>query len=265
MKPFKLFVVLSLCPLLSFARDYQDYPDYNAEISYHRGHIVKNSNHLWVARIRSKGKKPESHRIHWQRVKLEKVDNWSRRTFYLAGAVVHYSDKHYFAKSLTFFRPGGWLGRRSWESFSHPAIGLDLPVVDWEESRQQLEGIDANFNGLRDDYEAYVIMKSPSERARNIGMRAGALYTSVINLIGTDVSEMTHEDAASMMNELINMRRCSRTLRRGNQNFQGFHPGFFNTTDRMLGSFQGQYKLYDLLGDHFRPTVEEDPCEQFDI
>ncbi|MBY5979980.1 hypothetical protein [Ferrimonas balearica] len=257
-----LLITLSMS-LPSVALDFEEYQAYEPEQRYYRGQVVSQHSHLWVSRFPSRNKEPKDHPFRWGKVEIEDVQDWRRNRFYPIGSVVEFRGDYYFAKDLTLFRPNSYFGRRHWQKFNHPAIGYDLPVIDREEAREDLHGIDRNRNGLRDDYEVYVIMNHPSQEMKDLGFEAGRLYTEVMSLIDKELYEISYASAESMMNRMLDMSACVRLKVRAGQSKHGFHSAFYNTKDRILSDFRSQYKLHDILGDNFLATVSDTPCEEF--
>ncbi|MBY6017372.1 hypothetical protein KUW04_06215 [Halomonas denitrificans] len=258
-----LLLITLLASLSSMAKDFEDYRTYKPERRYYRGQVVSQHSHLWVSRFPSRNKEPKDHPFRWGKVEIEEVQDWRRNRFYPIGSVVQFDGLYYFAKNLTLFRPNSYFGRRHWQKFTHPAIGYDLPVIDREEAREDLHGIDRNLNGLRDDYEVYVIMNHPSQEMKDLGFEAGRLYTEVMSLIDKELYEISYANAESMMNRMLDMDECISSKRQSGQTEDGFSAAFYNTKDRILADFRSQFKLHDILGDNFPAKISDNPCGEF--
>ncbi|WP_394147513.1 hypothetical protein [Shewanella atlantica] len=246
----------------SWALDYQDYEKFNSDRRYKRGEVVTYSNRIWVSVLPSSNVEPlKSHR-RWARVALTGIDEWRSGQFYFLGDTVSIEQKFYFVKRLGFSKPGSYFGQYQWEEFTHPAIGYELPILNQDDALSTIDGVDSNFDGVRDDYEIYVVMGHTDPVLRSLGFKAGKVYQRLLNLASMDISELSFESAALLTDSLVAIRVCVRQKIRSEDNFFGYQHKYLNTTERFEAYYRAQSMLYELLGDEYEPKVSDMPCHQ---
>lgn len=261
------FRFLSLFFLLAFsaqtsALDYQDYEKFNGDRKYKRSEIVTHSHRIWVSVLPSSNVEPSDSRWIWSPVALTGIKEWRPGQLYLVGDSVAIEQKFYFIKRLGFSKPGSHFGKYHWEEFTHPAIGYELPMYHEDEGSKTIDGVDSNFDGVRDDYEVFVVMKHTDPVLRMLGFKAGKIYQLLLNLASMELSEVSIEDAALLTDYLVAMRVCVRQKMRYQESFTGYLHRYLNTTERFEAYYSAQNMLYELLGDEYQPKVSDTPCQQ---
>ncbi|WP_156897036.1 hypothetical protein [Ferrimonas kyonanensis] len=257
-----LYLALMIFSISSYALDFSEYDPYSFNENYRRGEIVSESNHLWVARLPGRGHPPAKSRFHWVRVDIGHPEPWRSGRFYVLGKVVSFGNQFYLAKGVGFAQPDSGRDCCQWQVFTHPGIGTDLPLVDSDDAKQGLEGIDSNFNGIRDDYEVAVVMESPSEAVRQAGLGAASAYKQMVSMATSADSEVTPVAAAELVDELLTVSACFRSLAGEHQGVSGFQHRYFNTFERMEAYLEAESRLYQALGDDYQPVLVDLPCQQ---
>ncbi|ABV36361.1 hypothetical protein Ssed_1750 [Shewanella sediminis HAW-EB3] len=144
-------------------------------------------------------------------------------------------------------------------------------IITEKSGLQPLEGIDSNHNGVRDDFEVFITKHYTDPMLRQLGYSAGRIYKSLLALATTqkspkqaeaDFNEMSVENAAFLCDLLVALRVCVRRESRTRVDFYGYQYKYFNTLERLETFYLAQNRLYELLGDNYKPTVSNSPCLQ---
>jgi len=245
-----------------YALDYQDYEKFNGDRRYKRSEIVAHSHRIWVSVLPSSNIEPSDSRWIWSPVALTGIKEWQPGQLYLLGDSVAIERKFYFVKRLGFSKPGSHFSKYQWEEFTHPAIGYGLPILYQDDTSKTIDGVDSNFDGVRDDYEVFVVMKHTDPVLRMLGFKAGKIYQKLLNLASMDISEVSIDDAALLADYLVAMQVCVRQKIRSQESFIGYQYKYLNTTERFAAYYSAQNMLYELLGDEYEPKVSDMPCQQ---
>lgn len=255
-----LFASLIFIVMKSYAVNFNDINTYNNELRYHRGDYIRYLNYIWVANSSSIGKPPSAISKVWTHIPLINIQEAKLSGHYKIGQAVTHLDRYYFAIKQTKFKLNDRHFERNWVEFSHPAIGYDLPMI--ESLPDNLMGIDINKNGLRDDYEIYVLMNFSSLQLRNLGLAAGRLYNQVLMLSNMPNLFKTEQDLKVFMNKLVASRICQKKLKLKYPDFTGFQHKYINSPSRIKGYYGGQKVLHTQLGDEYEAVIIDDSCLQ---
>ncbi|QFU23719.1 hypothetical protein FM038_017105 [Shewanella eurypsychrophilus] len=257
-----LFFLLLAFSSHTLALDYQDYDKFERDRRYKRSEIVTHSNRIWVSVLPNSNVEPSDSRWIWSQITLTGIKKWQPGKLYLLGDSVVIEQKFYFIKRLGFSKPESHFGQYQWEEFTHPAIGYELPILYQDNTSNTIDGVDSNFDGVRDDYEIFVVMKHTDPVLRMLGFKAGKIYQLLLNLASVDISEVSFESAALLTDYLVAMRVCVRQKIHSQNNFFGYQHKYINTTERFEAYYRAHNMLYELLGDEYEPKVSEMPCQQ---
>ncbi|MBY5992221.1 hypothetical protein [Ferrimonas balearica] len=254
-----LLAVLFSASTALWAQPFDAFPEWDNETRYKRGTVVQHLSHLWVARLPNAGRPPHEYPL-WARAELVDLPEWQERRWYPLGATVIYEGTPYLARQVTRHHPDHPAGTKKWIPFDHPALGYDLPVIDETQAQATLLGVDSNDNGIRDDYEVFVVM-SYTGKTRDMGLLAGRSYQLALKAEQGVAASWPESEVVAIVDTLANLIPCKRELRRQDGEFQGFEFKQFNTVDRFMAHRRSQQILYDLLGEGYRPTFDnQDPC-----
>ncbi|GIU13625.1 hypothetical protein [Shewanella sp. MBTL60-007] len=257
----KITALLLTFPCIVFALDYAEYPKFDSAQYYKRGDIVSYQNYIWVSRLPSVNQIPTKNSWRWSQVALSNIDEWHFGQFYPLGNAVIYQDKFYFVKKLGFGRPDTNRSSYQWEEFSHPAIGYALPDVDYDNANLTVDGVDSNLNGIRDDYEIFVVMEHTDPMLRHLGLQAAQLYRKLFDIAQIDISEISIQEVAQLTDQLVSLRVCNRQNIRNWEGFNGYQHKYVNTQERFQEFLMAQKLLYEVLGDDYEPQVPREPCK----
>ncbi|WP_299803367.1 hypothetical protein [uncultured Shewanella sp.] len=257
----KVTALLLTFPCIVFALDYAEYPTFDSVLYYKRGDTVAYQNHIWVSRFPSVNRMPTKNSWWWNQVALTNIEQWHYGQFYPLGNAVSYQGKFYFAKKLGFGRPDSNTGGHQWQDFSHPAIGYALPELDYENANLSVDGVDSNFNGIRDDYEIFVVMEHTDPMLRHLGLQAAKLYRKLFDMAQIDNGEISIQEVAMLTDQLVSLRVCNRQNIRSREGFNGYQHKYVNTQERFQEFLMAQKLLYEVLGDDYEPQVPREPCK----
>ncbi len=254
-----LLAVLLLAPSVLWAQPFDAFPEWDSETRYQPGVIVRHLSHLWVASQPNQAQAPHDH-AHWVRAKLVGVPQWQSGQRYVVGDTVTYKGTHYFARQMARQSPDHPSASQHWVAFEHPAMGYDLPVIDDATAEATLLGVDSNQNGIRDDYEVFVVM-TYSGATREIGLAAGKSYLMTLMANESAVASWSKEKAAKLFDVMVNLISCKYEIRNQDPTFTGFKHKYFNSLERFMTDRRHQNVLLDVLGEDYQPVFnDEDPC-----
>ncbi|PKG56136.1 hypothetical protein [Shewanella sp. GutDb-MelDb] len=257
----RILVLLLTFPIFAFALDYAEYPRFDSTQSYRRGDIVSYHNHLWVSKLPSVNHEPAKNSWKWGQVALTNIDEWRYGHLYFLGNAVSHQKKFYFVRKFGFAKPETNRGGYQWEAFSHPAIGYELPDIDYESANLAVDGVDSNFNGIRDDYEIFVVMEHTDPVLRHLGLQAAQLYRKLFAIARVDIDETSIQELALLTDQLVSLRVCNRQNIRTENGFNGYQHKYVNTPERFEEFLMAQKLLYEVLGDDYEPKVPSEPCK----
>ncbi|WP_427982721.1 hypothetical protein, partial [Agarivorans sp.] len=142
------------------------------------------------------------------------------------------------------------------------SAGYKLPEYDHETANNSIDGYDNNQNGLRDDFEVFVIMDNKPE-FHQLGLQAGQLFQQILSLRNKQVSATTRQEAADLLNKSVYLRMCVAKLNQQDPTFVGFQHRYINTVDRVRAYREAQRILRFHLGDSYMPISQTEPCTSF--
>lgn len=256
-----LFLLVILLPCLTIANDFNSFESYDNNKKYARGNYVKYSNNLWVARYKVIGTQPKEESITWAKVKLNDIREWKSKKVYRLGQSVSYNEKTYFAKSLWPIAINSSYVNYKWVEFSHPAMGFDLPSFDPEHpDHNTIEGVDQNENDIRDDYEIKIVMSDKSRDIKELALKAGKSYQTVLSMKGV-INSATQEEATNTLLALTLAELCKRQINKYASSAIAWKKSdYFNTIDRIETNFSVQNKLARLVDEEKLESSLEQPC-----
>jgi hypothetical protein len=154
---------------------------------------------------------------------------------------------------------------RHWLEFMHPGLIHDLlPELASPEAEQSRIGIDANHNGIRDDYELAILFSDLPQPVKDAALSAGKVYGELMMTARKDV-EIDREKVLSIMHNLVLARACRTRLKELYNGAYWEETTHFNTLDRIEAKFKLQWLLADLIGrdrlDYPQPRPT-DPCNR---
>lgn len=154
-------------------------------------------------------------------------------------------------------------------TFASASDDEEVFIITDKSGPQSLEGIDSNHNGVRDDFEVFITKHYTDPMLRQLGYSAGRLYKSLLatsqkspKQVEADFNERSVENTALLCDLLVALRVCVRRESRIRVNFNGYQYKYFNTIERLETYYRAQNRLYELLGDEYKPTVSNSPCLQ---
>ncbi len=260
----KLLLGLYLLPCIASALDYKEFDEFQSSKNYKRGEVVRYNNNLWVSRWETEDKYPSGESLRWAKVQLGNITDWSRYTPYVQGDAASYQGKFYLSKRQGPFKIDGKYKNWKWVEFTHPALrtGYDLPDYEISTVDDTIDGHDTNGNGLRDDFEIFVIMENKPEYT-DLGMRSGHVFQRILNLRNKQETAISTEEAAMLMAQSISLRMCISLIYQSDPDFSGFQHRYINTVERFKAYREGQLNLHSRLGNDYQPNMNIDPCARF--
>lgn len=260
----KFLLGLCLLPCIASAQDYMEFEEFDSSAKYERGDVVRYNNNLWVLRWKTVEVPPGGESKIWAKVQLSDIEEWSWGKPYLLGATASYQGKFYLSKRLGPFKIDGKYGDWKWVEFTHPVLqsGYDLPDYDASTADDTIDGHDTNGNGLRDDFEAFLIMENKLEYV-DLGMRSGHVFQSILNQRDQQVTAISSEEAALLMEQSVSLRMCVSQMNQSDPEFVGFQHRYINTLERFKAYREAQLILHEHLGDDYMPNADVDPCVGF--
>jgi hypothetical protein len=91
-------------------------------------------------------------------------------------------------------------------------MGFDLPSFDPEHpDHNTIEGVDQNENGIRDDYEIKIVMSDKSIEIKELALKAGKSYQTVLSMKGV-INSATQEEATNTLLALTLAELCKRQI-----------------------------------------------------
>jgi hypothetical protein len=256
-----LFLLITLLPSFTIAKNFNSFESFDNNKKYAEGSYVKYSNNLWVARHKIIGKYPEEESLTWAKVKLNNINEWKSKKVYLLGQSISYNKKTYFAKSLRPIAINSSYADYKWVEFYHPAMGFNLPDFAPEHpGHNTIEGVDQNENGIRDDYEIKILMSNKPKDIKELALKAGKSYQTVLSM--KDVANsITQEEATNILLALTLTELCKRQINKNNASAIAWKKSdYFNTIDRVEANFSVQNKLASLVDEEQLESFLEQPC-----
>ncbi|GAA5193616.1 hypothetical protein [Ferrimonas gelatinilytica] len=254
-----LFAVLFWAPSVLWAQPFDAFPQWDSDTRYPPGVVVRHLSHLWVASRPNQAQAPHQH-PHWVRAQLVDAPQWQADRRYALGDTVIYQGTHYLARQMARQSPDHPSGSQKWVAFEHPAIGYELPVIDDATANATLLGVDSNQNGIRDDYEVFVVM-TYSGQAREVGLNAGRSYQLTLEANEIVAASWSKEKVSTLFDVRVNLISCKHQIKKEDPKYTGFKHKYLNTLERFMADRRHQDILLDLLGDEYYPNFnDEDPC-----
>ncbi len=251
-------VLFLLCPCVH-SQSLAHFPRFDPQQLYQPSNVVRWHAHLWIAIDETWGQAPAADNFDWLQVPLQHTVPWQPQQQPL-GTVVQYQGLHYVAVQPITAATAAPEQSPRWRQFNHPALGYSLPLVDPIESRSV--DVDRNDNGLRDDFEAHVLLTWPAEVLRQAGFNSGYLYHDLLQVNQYQPSLIDREWAQTLSNSLAASRQCQQQLHQQHPQFSGFESKFFNTAARLAARAHAEQQLILVLGEHYQPQISPMPCEQ---
>lgn len=268
MKKKTLLVLLALIAValspLAHAVDFNDLEEWKPDKFYHRGDVVRLGYEMYISVLPSKGRSPQTNSIKWRLIDYNKRRTFRIKTLYPIGSVVSHGGKHYIARALNVPLSSARLNdQRRWLEFTHPGLNYDLPTVPGDPDEvDSLIGADTNNNGIRDDYEIAIAFSNLPAPVKDAALSAGKAYGDLME-VASEHFEVTRENAASIMHNLVLARACKSQLRALYHGVAWEDTTYFDTLDRIEAKYKLQNMLMAVLSEDgfFRPTPEiAEPC-----
>lgn len=253
-----LFVIIASS--FSHATSFTDIEEWQTEKLYHRGDVVRVNYDLYISTIQSKGLTPGSQARHWSIIDYNKRSEFQTKTLYRIGAVVSHEGRFYISRGMNnTVKHLRFDDERRWTEFTHPGLFYDLPPAP-DDPDASLVGVDANHNGIRDDYELAIAFSYLPQPVKDSAMAAGKAYGALTEVAVED-GDIDRDRAQEILHKLVLAKACKTRTRELHQGVAWQESTYFNTLERIEAKFKLQNMLANLLEpDGYDLPREQEPC-----
>lgn len=265
MKNFILFVTAVATIAFSptgLAASFNDIEQWQAEKLYHRGDVVRANYDIYISVVPSKGNSPNTENKRWKIIEYNKRQEFTNKKLYPIGSVVTHGGRFYISRGMNVAVESDRLDdSRRWLEFSHPGLIHDLPPDPGDpETEQSLIGVDANHNGIRDDYELAILFSDLPQPVKDAALSAGKAYGELMMTARQD-AEINREKALSIMHNLVLAKACRTRLQELYNGAYWEETTYFNTLDRIEAKFKLQWMLQAVIGEEgYNLPRDPAPC-----
>jgi len=246
----------------SHAASFTDLEVWQPEKLYHRGDVVRLNYDIYISVIPSKGLMPGEKERHWENVDYKNHSEFQSKTPYRIGDVVSHDGRYYISSGMNVsVKHQQFDDERRWVEFTHPGLFYDLPPVpDDSDAVESLGGVDANYNGIRDDYELAIIFSDLPQPVKDSALSAGKAYGELM-MVSAEDSDIDRESALEILHKLVLAKACRTKMRELHKGIAWQESTYFNTLERIEAKFKLQNMLGNLLGeDGYNLPREQEPC-----
>ena len=239
---------------------FTDIEEWQPEKLYHRGDVVRVNYDIYISIIPSKGLAPSAQERHWDIIEYKNCSEFQAKSRYRIGDVVSHEGRFYISRGMNnSVRHLRFDDERRWLEFTHPGLFYDLPPVpDDSDAVEPLVGIDANHNGIRDDYELAIVFSDLPPPVKDSALSAGKAYG---NLMTVADGKIDRDNALEILNKLVLAKACRTRMRELHQGVAWQESTYFNTLERIEAKFKLQNMLGKLLEeDGYDLPREQEPC-----
>ncbi|MBE0500070.1 MAG: hypothetical protein IBX47_01410 [Desulfuromonadales bacterium] len=242
------------------ATSFTDIEAWQPQKSYYRGDVVRVNYDIYISIIPSKGLIPGSQARHWDIIDYNNRSEFQTKTLYRIGDVVSHEDRFYISRGMNnTVNPLRFNDERRWIEFTHPGLFYDLPPAP-DDPDASLFGIDANHNGIRDDYELATIFSDLPQPVKDSALSAGKAY-GALTIVALEDGDIDRDRALKILHNLVLAKACRTRMRELHQGVAWQESTYFNTMDRIEAKFKLQNMLANLLEpEGYNLPREQEPC-----
>ena len=257
-----LMLFASTSPSFSHAISFTDFEEWQTDNLYHRGDVVRINYDIYISIIPSKGVIPSSQERHWCLIKYNNVGEIQTKRLYMIGDVVSHEGHFYISSRMNIIvKDSRFDDERRWVEFTHPGLVYDLPPAPTDPAAvESLVGVDANHNGIRDDYELAIVFSDLPQPVKDSALSAGKAYGELM-MVSAEDSDIDRESALEILHKLVLAKACRTRMRELHQGVAWQESTYFNTLDRIEAKFKLQNRLGNLLdAAGYNLPREQEPC-----
>ena len=242
------------------ATSFTDIEEWQPEKLYHRGDVVRVNYDIYISTIPSKGLTPSSQARHWDIIDYNNRSEFKTKTLYRIGDVVSHEGRFYISRGMNnTVKHLRFDDERRWIEFTHPGLFYDLPPVP-DDPDTSLVGVDANHNGIRDDYELAIVFSDLPQPVKDSALSAGKAY-GALTMVAMEDGDIDRDRALEILRKLVLAKACRTRTREVHQGVAWQESTYFNTWDRIEAKFKLQNMLANLLEpDGYDLPREQEPC-----
>jgi hypothetical protein len=205
---------------------------------------------------------PNAQERHWDLIEYNNLSEFQTNRLYRIGDVVSHEGRFYISLGMNIAVKDPRLDdERRWVEFTHPGLVYDLPPApDDTAAVESLVGVDANHNGIRDDYELAIVFSDLPQPVKDSALSAGKAYGELM-MVSIEDSDIDRESAREILHKLVLAKACRTRMRELHQGVAWQESTYFNTFDRIEAKFKLQNRLGNLLEEAgYDLPREQEPC-----
>lgn len=257
-----MLLIFSIPPVHAQAIQFDGFEEWDVVMLYHRGDVIRYGFDLYISVVPSKGVLPDNEGRRWKKVDYNNHRPFQEKKIFPIGAVVVHEGRYFISRGINVALNSSHLewGRR-WLEFAHPGLIHDLPPEpDDQELVRTLIGIDANNNGIRDDYERAIAFSDLPLDVKDAALSAGRVYGALI-LTAEGGAETDLQGGEEILHQLVVAHQCRLLMLELYEGRAWQESLYFDTMDRIEAKFKLQKTLAETLGEggYGRPH-EKEPC-----
>lgn len=257
-----LLLITSLSSVHAQTVELTGFEEWSGTALYHRGDVIRYGSDLYISVIPSKGVLPSNAGQRWKKVDHNNPRAFQPKRLFPIGAVVAHEGRYFISLRMNVAVNSSHLeGGSRWLELTYPELIHDWPPApDDQETVRTLIGIDANNNGIRDDYERAIAFSDLPQLVKDAAFAAGRAYGELIQAAAGD-TEVGRQAAEKVLHKLVLAHQCRQLMRELYEGRTWQESLYFNTMDRIEAKFKLQRALAQTMGnDGYDRPREQEPC-----